>query len=74
MSPTFKPIAEMLLQARVSGKLMDSTDFFDILHSNKISPNVDVRELSDFMSEIIPCDEMENALEVAEKYGLTIYI
>ena len=74
MSPAFKPIAETLLQARVSGKLMDSTDFFDILHANMISPNLDTNELSNFMNEIIPCDDADEALKVAEKYDLIIHI
>lgn len=74
MSPAFKPIAETLLQARVSGKLMGSTDFFDILYANMISTSLDTTELSDFVSEIIPCDDADEALKVAEKYDLTIHI
>lgn len=74
MSPAFKPVAEILLQARACGKLMGSTDFFNILQANMISPTVDIQELSDFVAEIIQCDDPLEAEKVAKRYDLTIEI
>jgi hypothetical protein len=72
MSPEFKVPATILLQARVDGKLSDAGEFFDILLSNKISPTFSFQEMSDFMKELIPCDNIPEAQIIAKKYDLTI--
>lgn len=72
MSPEFKPVAEALLQARVNGKLQGSTDFFDVLKllEEINGVEVDIKEMSDFIEELIPCDIISEAKKVAEKYDL----
>lgn len=72
MSIAFKPVAELLLQARVNGKLMDTSDFYQIVQAHMISTSVDCFELSNFACELIHCDNCEEARRVANKYDLKI--
>ena len=71
MSPEFKPVATLLLQARVNGQLTCATEFFTVLHENHVE-SVNCDEMSKFIEEITPCDIIPEARRVAEKYGLMI--
>jgi len=74
MSPEFKGPATILLQARVDGRLTSATEFFELLLSNQIPATISIQEMNDFIEELIPCDEVEEALIVAEKYELILTI
>lgn len=70
MSPEFKNIATILLEARRNGHLNDASDFFKILHSNPLPLEVSSQEMHDFIEELVPCDDPIAAQAVADKYDL----
>ena len=72
MSPEFKETASILLNARVSGQLGSASEFFTLLMANQIPVTVSIEELSNFIEELIPCDNLTEAEAVANKYELTI--
>ena len=70
MSPEFKSTATILLQARIDGKLSCASEFFELLMSNQIPDTVSIEELNSFIEELIPCDDLIEAVAVARKYDL----
>ena len=72
MSPEFKPLATLLLQARVDGKLTGSADFFLLLEQESVIKDASFAELEAFIQELTPADTIPEARKVAEKYGLEI--
>ncbi len=73
MSPELRPIAERLLQARVDGKLNGGEDFHKIMLEMKVE-KFDLKEMTEFCLELVPCNIGNIAIEVAQKYGLNVKI
>lgn len=73
MRPEFKPVAEMLLQARVDGCLNGGEDFHNLMVTAGFM-QFNAQEVADFCQELVPCNIIPFALELAKKYDLNIKV
>lgn len=73
MTPEFKPIAEMLLQARVDGKLNSGADFHNLMMEAGFT-SFNAEECANFAVELVRCNIIPCAIEVAQKYDLNLKV
>lgn len=75
MTPEIKAIMQDVLQAVLDGQIRNITDVFEIIDKHLPGNSIPwhtMEALTDYMQEVIQCDNIPAAKAFAEKYGLTI--
>lgn len=72
-----KPIITELLQARVDGNIVEAFDMVTIISKHAPADGFSFDQLSrltELAEEVLPCDNIPAARELARKYNLTIIL
>jgi hypothetical protein len=74
LTAEFKPVAQIMLQARLDGHLNTAEDIHLALRAGYAATGetADFWDVNSFLNEITPCTIIPEAKKIAEKYNLEL--